>query len=150
MSLDGMQEVPLARRSFSLTPVDLLLTMDFMLVALALGVVLNVKLGGVTRLPVYGAGLLVFAFAGWLGKRYKVPPPAPSSDPLRRVLGIVLLGFGGTLTLAGAAIAVMAVGGYIADKKQEIPFFVLPLSFLPLLLGHAIMYGGAKVRAPSA
>jgi len=62
----------------------------------------------------------------------------------------LLLGVGGTVTLIGFAAALMGVGAFVGDTKNEVPWFAVPLSFLPLLLGHAVMFAGAKVRAGRA
>jgi hypothetical protein len=146
------QEVPWRQRRFMLTPVDLVLTMDLLLLAMTAGVVLNQILleGELLRPTLVGVGLPVLGFAGWLGRRHKVPPPPPSDNPLRRGLGLLLLGVGGTVTLVGFAAAVIGVAAFVSDKKNEVPWFAVPLSFLPLLLGHALMFGGATARAGRA
>jgi len=141
--------VPLAQRKFMLTPFDLMLTMDLALVWLTVAVGLDLYLsdGGNTAGAVISAAPVIFLFAGWLGKRHKVAPPPPSDNLFRRGLGLLLLAVGGVVSLVGVVIAVGFTYGVLTQKNGDVPWFAAPLSFIPLFLGHAVMYGGAKVRA---
>lgn len=82
-----------------------------------------------------------------LGAHHGAPP---TDNLLKRLLGLIGLSVGGLVTLVGAVATVMAIGAYITDTKHEVPFVVVPGALLPLLLGHALMYGGAKIRAKRA
>jgi len=136
-----------------LTAWDMVLTMDLMVATFALGVAVNVALPH--KLPTAFAlapmALTVFGFAAWRARRYKVPPPPPTDNLFRRGLGLVMLSVGGLLSLVGAAIAAGATYSLLTSKPADtFPFYALPAFYVPLVLGHALTFAGAKVRAPSS
>ena len=149
MGSERSSEVPWRQRRFLLTPLDLVLTLDLTMLLMPLAYLLEQHFfdGEGRQEALYGAGLVVLAFAAWLSKRHQGPPPEPSDNPMRRGFGLLLLSVGGTVTLLGAGLAAAVLAAYVSDTKAETPWFAVPLSFLPLLLGHALMLAGAKVRA---
>ena len=139
-------------RHFLLTPLDLVLTLDVMLLAIPLSALGSHLLFGEVRrwavsLP---ATLIVIPFAIWRARRHRAPPEPRSNEPLRRTAGVLLMGLGGAVTLLGA-VSVFIGLAYVYDttRRGDRTLVLLPVFFFPLLLGHALMFVGARVRAPS-
>ncbi len=137
-------------KGIRLTPLDLILTLDVMLLAIPLSVLASHLIFGEVRgwavsLP---ATLVVIPFAVWRAGRHRTPPAPPSDDPLRRTGGVLLIALGATLTLFGAVFVFMGLAYvYETVQKGAHTLVLLPVFFIPLLLGHALMYAGARVRS---
>lgn len=102
-----------------------------------------------TTLVWVGVSVVLTACAGWLGKRHKTPPPPASENPARRVAAVLLLSIGGIVSLIGAVLALLMIGSLLGGT-EDVPLPVIPLAFLPLLLGQSLMYGGARLRLEKA
>ncbi|RYZ03318.1 MAG: hypothetical protein EOO73_28040 [Myxococcales bacterium] len=150
--MSGHEEQPIDTRGRRLlTPLDLVLTLDVMLLAIPLSALAShLIFGGVRRWAVsLPATLIVIPFAVWRARRHRTPPVPPSHEPLRRTTGMALMGLGGALTLLGA-VSVFIGLAYVYDttRSGDPTLVLLPVFFFPLLLGHALMYLGDRVRSP--
>lgn len=130
---------------------DLVLTIDVMVLVFAITVIINVTLLEQSTLVVAGGPTVLAgaAFAKWRAGRYTEAPPPPTDNVVLRALGLVLLSVGGLLSLIGAAIAAGATySAFTSAPGEGMPLYGLPVLYLPLIAGHALALGGAKVRSP--
>lgn len=135
-----------------LTPLDLVLILDVMLLAIPLSALAShLVFGEVRRWAVsLPATLLVIPFVVWRARRHRAPSAPLSDEPLRRTAGVVIMGLGGIVTLLGAASVFIGLS-YVYDttQKGDHTLVLLPVFFFPLLLGHALLFVGARVRSSS-
>lgn len=134
-----------------LRALDLVLTIDVMVLVFAITVIINVTFLEQSMLVIAGGPTVLAsaAFARWRAARYTEAPPPPTDNVVLRGLGLVLLSVGGLLSLIGAAIAAGATfSAFTSAKGEGMPIYGLPLLYLPLLAGHALALGGARVRSP--
>lgn len=131
---------------------DMVLTIDVMVVVFALTMVINLAFLQQSPLIIAGGptALAGFAFANWRSASYIEAPPPPTDNLLLRTLGLVLLAAGALLSVIGAVVALAATyNAFTSAPGEGLPLVALPLLYIPLLTGHALALGGAKVRSPS-
>jgi hypothetical protein len=152
MSGNGPELAESPRRHTLLTPLDLVLILDVMLLAIPLSALAShLVFGEVRRWAVsLPATLLVIPFVVWRARRHRAPSAPLSDEPLRRTAGVVIMGLGGIVTLLGAASVFIGLS-YVYDttQKGDHTLVLLPVFFFPLLLGHALLFVGARVRSSS-
>ena len=133
---------------FRVTPLEIVLCIDSMLVSLPLLLLAfeKVRPSVEANAPwaLRGATVLALGFLALRSRSHKTDPRPPSSNPARRVGGAVLMGVGGTLALLGFVMAY----AMCLDFKRVSDGVWLAIPALPILLGNVGIYAGAAFRAP--
>jgi hypothetical protein len=138
---------------------DVVLTIDvLLLVAAATRIAIrNDSALSAALLSLLNGTVVASAFLGWRMKHARSPGRVPSDAPARRMLGVLLLGVGATMSLlsglcvAAATWSALSVRAATASRRAagdgEYELIVTVVVLGALVLGNVIMYIGALVRS---